>query len=258
MSLYVDEIFYGLQGEGNRMGFPSVFIRTGGCNLTCAGFGCKFTMPDGEVITGCDTIHAVNQKFRVMWTEYFSFKELVAKAIELIPKELAYNEERVDIVFTGGEPLLHHKSDVMVDAVTYFISRGHRVWFETNGTIDVDFNKFPIYKYCSMSMSVKMSDSGEPKNKRWKPKVVDSYIKNCFEAYFKFVLSKKSLVQEAHEIMEFLSMVPSYAPVYCMPLGSTQDEINENAYDVYEYACANGLRYTDRLHIRIHNDKRGV
>jgi len=35
MSLPIDEIFPALQGEGERMGVPCVFVRTGGCNLRC-------------------------------------------------------------------------------------------------------------------------------------------------------------------------------------------------------------------------------
>lgn len=260
MNLPVDEIFYGLQGEGNRMGFPSVFIRTGGCNLTCKGFGCEITAPSGEVITGCDTIHAVNVKhFSHLWEHYNSFQQLVETVMDLLPKALEHNEtERADIVFTGGEPLIHHKNPVMVDTVSYFISRGHKVFFETNGTVEIDFSAFPIYKRCSMSMSVKMSASGEPIQKRWKEGVVDEYISNTEGSYFKFVLSKGSIENEAREIFDFLQGVPSYAPVYCMPLGENWEQVRENAFDVYEFASANGFRYSDRLHIRIHNDKRGV
>jgi organic radical activating enzyme len=260
-NLLIDEIFYGLQGEGNRMGFPSIFIRTGGCNLTCKGFNCFLESPKvpGVMIKGCDTIHAVNMEhFKHTWKSYVDFRDVVAEVLMLIPQKLAYNEERVDIVFTGGEPLLQHKKTVMVDVVKYFISRGHKVWFETNGTIGINFEEFPIYKEVSMSMSVKMSASGEEERKRWKPNVVDNYIRNTKDSYFKFVLSKKSITSETKEIFEFLSKVASYGAVYCMPLGSTQEEIRENAYAVYEYALANGLRYSDRLHIRIHNDLRGV
>jgi len=41
MKIKVAEIFYSLQGEGRWAGVPSVFLRTFGCNFTCAGFGCK-------------------------------------------------------------------------------------------------------------------------------------------------------------------------------------------------------------------------
>ena len=259
--IYIDEIFYGLQGEGDRMGYPSIFIRTGGCNLTCEGFGCSMESQKkpGFFVKGCDTIHAVNaEHFKHTWTPYEYFKDLTADVTVKIPATLAYNEDRVDIIFTGGEPLLWYKNPVMVDAVRYFISRGHKVWFETNGTIPVDFDKFPIYKQCSFSISVKMSASGEPKRKRWKPRHVDNYLLNTKGSYFKFVLSNKSLKEEADEIFEYLDQIPTYATVFCMPLGEIETEVSENAQAVYEFALVNGFKYSDRLHIRIYGKLRGV
>ena len=41
----VAELFYSLQGEGQYLGTPSVFLRTFGCNFKCAGFG----MPRSEL-----------------------------------------------------------------------------------------------------------------------------------------------------------------------------------------------------------------
>jgi organic radical activating enzyme len=254
MNLFVDEIFYGLQGEGNRMGFPSIFIRLARCNLKCEGFGCEATAPDGTIVKGCDTIHAVSPKFRETWEKYVDWHDLTEAIGYQFPEEMAYNEEQVDIIFTGGEPLLFHDNPILINTVKFYLSRGHRVWFETNATIPVDFNEFPIYKKCSMSMSVKMMDSGEPVYKRWKPEVAESYISNTENSYFKFVVGPESF----DSIFTFLDEIPSYAPVYLMPKGATFDELKENAFDVYEFASEHGLRYSDRLHIRIHNDKRGV
>lgn len=257
----IDEIFGpALQGEGKQMGVPSVFIRTGGCTLKCEGFGCAVKSPlDDSEIKGCDSIHAVNAKhFKHTWTNYSNFQDVV-NDIELCFGEWMdkYNE-KIDIIFTGGEPTLHHKDDVMIQTIEYYISRGHRVWFETNGTVDINFDLYPIYKKVNFSISVKMSNSGEPIHKRWKPEVVNNYIRNTNDSYFKFVLNKEQCISGGEEILEFLSQVPTFGLIYCMPQGEITKEIQENAKYVYEFCLKNGFRYSDRLHIRIYEDKRAV
>jgi len=271
MSVSIDEIFGDeiinnkvrgtLQGEGIRMGVPSIFIRTGGCNLTCSGFGCTTISPKDNktVITGCDSIHAVNAKhFKHTWTYYDTAQELIDAILKHYVVRSEGSSEKPDLVFTGGEPLLHHTDPVMIGALEYFVSRGHKIYFETNGTQYIDFDKYSIYKEVSFSMSVKMSSSGEDKNKRWKPEVVNEYLRNTKGSYFKFVLSAESLKEQTNEVFDFLHQVPTFGTVYCMPLGETQDELQKNSQAVYEFASENGFRYSDRLHIRVYNDLRGV
>lgn len=250
-----------IQGEGARMGVPSIFIRTGGCNLTCAGFGCSKVSPvdNKTVIKGCDSIQAVNAKhFKHTWNYFDTASELVKEILEHYMIRPEGNSEKPDLVFTGGEPLLHHADPVLIGALEYFVSRGHKVWFETNGTIFIDFEKHPIYKKVSFSMSVKMSASGEDKNKRWKADVVNQYLLNTNDSYFKFVLSEKSIATETSEVFEFLNQVPTFGIVYCMPLGETAGEVQSNSKAVYEFAALHGFRYSDRLHIRIYDDMPGV
>ncbi len=246
------------------MGVPSIFVRTGGCNLTCSGFGCTMTsaLDNKTEILGCDSIHAVNAKhFKHTWTYYDTANELIESIIKVLPSANATakgNAELPDIVFTGGEPLMHHRDEVLVGTLEFFISRGYKVFFETNGTVDIDFNKFDIYKNVSFSMSVKMSASGEEPHKRWKPEVVNNYLKYTNNSYFKFVLSADSIEHEQNEIFEFLEQVPTFGVVYVMPKGETAKEVKENAKAVYEFAVDNCLRYSDRLHIRIYDSLRGV
>lgn len=257
MSVPIVECFKALQGEGLSMGVPSVFVRTGGCTLTCGGFGCKeVSAKDNEtIITGCDSIHAVNTThFKHTWTYYKNFMELVQRIENEFNDDSKYNEKQ-DIVFTGGEPLLHHKDEVLLSTIEYFVSRGHRIWFETNGTVHVDFDRYPIYRKVNFTISVKMKDSGELEEKRWYPNIVNNYIKNTSKSYFKFVLSKKQIDSNSEdEIMLFLKKVPSFAVVYIMPLGETAENLNTNAKAVYEYALRNGFRYSDRIHIRMYDD----
>ena len=53
------EYFSSIQGEGKFQGKNAFFIRLGGCNLKCVGFGCSLRSPKtGEMLLGCDTIRA--------------------------------------------------------------------------------------------------------------------------------------------------------------------------------------------------------
>lgn len=83
------EIFYSIQGEGKYIGHPSVFIRVGGCNLTCPSFSSH----------GCDSFYAVDKKYKSSW-KMMSIAEIIAE-IEKYPK--------ADIVLTGGEPTLYYQ-----------------------------------------------------------------------------------------------------------------------------------------------------
>jgi 7-carboxy-7-deazaguanine synthase len=101
--LWIQEVFYTLQGEGPFFGQPSVFIRLGGCNLRC--FWCD---TDFESST---------------WKP--SLEELTAKVEQLRPQGCDL------IVLTGGEPFRQN----IVPLVNRCLARGWRVQIETNGTL---------------------------------------------------------------------------------------------------------------------------
>ena len=77
----INEIFYSLQGEGARVGQPTVFIRLTGCDLSC-GF--------------CDT-------------EFVSGKEITTD--ELLARVKQYPAKW--ITWTGGEPMLQLNEGVV-------------------------------------------------------------------------------------------------------------------------------------------------
>lgn len=105
MKIKISEIFYSLQGEGARIGTPTVFIRTSGCKAknACYSLGIK-----------CDT-------------EFESGKEMT---IEEIHQWLINNAQQCkEITWTGGEPL-----DQLTDEITaYFKENGYFQAIETSG-----------------------------------------------------------------------------------------------------------------------------
>lgn len=103
--LKVSEIFYSLQGEGARIGTPTIFIRLQGCKtkFACAANGIK-----------CDT-------------EFESGKEFTIEEIELWIENNA--KQCKEITWTGGEPL----DQLTEEIVAYFKEKGFYQAIETSG-----------------------------------------------------------------------------------------------------------------------------
>jgi len=59
------------------------------------------------------------------------------------------------------------------------------------------------------------------------------------------------------EIKDILSKLPN-VEVFLMPQGDSNDEIVKNSLYVIELCVKYGYKYSDRLHIRIWDNKRGV
>lgn len=95
----INEIFYSLQGEGHHTGYPSVFIRFSGCNLSCPF--CDTRHNNGILMSDNDIIRAVNL-YKADW-----------------------------IVLTGGEPSLW-----IDESFIRVLKRatGKKIAIETNGT----------------------------------------------------------------------------------------------------------------------------
>ena len=158
------------------------------------------------------------------------------------------------IVITGGEPLLHHKEALFYEFVCELLARGHAVHFETNGTILVDFEKFPAYKNCVFAISPKLSNSAEPRERRLSFAALRSLRQNAKDSFYKFVISPEFDAQP--EISEILAACGG--EVYCMPCGADRRELESGAQFCVDFCLKNGYNYSDRLHIRIWGEKDGV
>lgn len=101
--LKINEIFFSIQGESSYVGFPTVFVRTSGCNLRC-GY--------------CDTTYA-----------YYSGK--LMSEDEIVAEVSKYGARYVCV--TGGEPLLQKN---VPSLLTRLCDLGYEVSLETSGSID--------------------------------------------------------------------------------------------------------------------------
>ena len=253
--LEINEIFGPtIQGEGKLVGTPSIFIRFGKCNFSCTGFGVIYETTSGIKKCACDSYYAVDKEFKDTWTKYQSYNDIVAEVDNLIS---TYNYNyKIDIVITGGEPLLYWNKKEFQKLLKHYIENGHKVTIETNASLNINF-EFDYQKEILFSMSVKLSNSLEPLNKRINKNTLVKILENTKDSYMKFVIGKDFLNKAKAEIIEILKDIPK-CEVYLMPLGDTADEINKNCEDVINMAIENGFKYCDRLHIRVWNNKRGV
>jgi len=96
------EIFHSVQGEGYHTGTPSIFIRFGGCNLSCEWCDTDFSKWDKMTIS--EIMNVLNQ----------------------------WSSKR--IIYTGGEPAMQ-KLRPLSDELH---SKGYDIAIETNGTIELE------------------------------------------------------------------------------------------------------------------------
>jgi organic radical activating enzyme len=247
MKLYLVEHFFSVQGEGRYMGSPSIFLRFGGCNLRCPCFGESWYK--GQRILGCDTVRATNHKlFKDCWEEVTDSKYLI-NIIESYLKDISY---KPDIVLTGGEPMIHSENKIFYEMIEWLVEYNFRTTVETNSTIAPVFDEFLAYKSVTFAMAVKLSNSGEPKERRIVPEVINRLAKEGRDSFFKFTLDKEIIGKDAY--LQIEEICREYKnEIYCMPLGDNIKDLQLNALSTAEFCLKHGYNYSDRLHVRLWN-----
>ena len=253
--LEINEIFGPtIQGEGKLVGTPSVFIRFGKCNFNCVGFEVEYETPSGVKKCGCDSFYAVDKEFKDSWTNYKSYEEIV-KEVDTLTKQSS-SLYKMDIVITGGEPLLYWNKEEFQKLLKHYIEEGHQVTIETNASLNLNFD-YEYQEKIIFSMSVKLSNSLESLKKRINYETLNKILTKTKDSYLKFVIDTNILENAKNEIETILENIPK-TQVYLMPLGDTAESINENCEEVIQMAIDYGYIYCDRLHIRVWDNKRGV
>ena len=275
----VSELFYSLQGEGRFVGVPSVFLRTYGCNFTCAGFGCKpgekSTGADdvAEVVhmynnflelplveTGCDSYASWHPAFKHL-SPTLTTEELVDQMLALTPNNMwaQNNGNDVHLVITGGEPLLGWQR-----AYGELLSHPRmqdlkNITFETNGTqpLSKDFKQFLTdnfwtygceNKEITFSVSAKLSASGEKWEDAICPEIVTEY-QSYGHTYLKFVVETQEHVDEAVLAVNAFRASGFKGLVYLMPQGGIVKPYEENKVNIANICLERGFNYSPRLHV---------
>ena len=224
----ISEIFYSIQGEGKLVGRPSLFVRFAGCNLRCIW---------------CDTIE--------VWRRGKPIP--IRNLLDTIGR---YSGRGIDIVFTGGEPLLHSK--VIIELVKAYREGFLYFQIETNGTIEPS-EELLSFDNVVFNVSPKLSNSGMPEGMRIVPPAMETLSRLSREgrAIFKFVVRGREDVEEA--IRNFVEPfeIPRQS-VYLMPLSSTREEFIERSPKIVELCKEFGFNFSPRLQLIIWNRRTGV
>ena len=129
-TIRINEIFYSIQGESSRIGFPTVFIRLTGCPMRC---------------TYCDTAYAFHQGNQ-------QEIDAIINQVQQYPTKF--------VTVTGGEPLAQKNC---LDLLDRLCDLDYEVSLETGGGIDIS----PVNAKVKIILDIKTPKSGEAENNFW-------------------------------------------------------------------------------------------
>ena len=230
--MFVSEIFYSIQGEGELTGVPSVFVRTSGCNLRCSWCDTKYTSwrPEGEQT---------------------SVDDIVARVLEH-PTNYC--------VLTGGEPMI---AKGIHELAAKLSSAGKHITIETAGTVP------PGGIRCDLaSLSPKLSNSTpnaasingwteRHERTRLQPEVIAQWIDEyCFQ--LKFVVVSQEDLEEIDSLMALVNRTVPASRILLMPEGIDAATIRGRDETLVDVCKRRGYRYCNRLQIELFGNTRGT
>jgi 7-carboxy-7-deazaguanine synthase len=248
--LPVVELYYCVQSEGSRAGFPTVAVRTTGCTHRC-WFG-----EGGWCDSWYTSIHPEKGGF--------TFNDIIKMY-----------DERPDVkemMLTGGSPTMHPD---LVNELTHFANeRGIIITMETEGShfIETDFPIGLISLSPKFSNSVPKLGVLTPKGATTDQKMIDLHnklrvnkeaIKQLMEYHtnyhFKPVCNPDEMPEIWEEIEAFrVEMNIPKNKTWIMPPGDNREELIRVYPMVFDFCTNNGYNFTGREHIIAFDTKRGV
>ena len=288
-TLRYSEAFYSVQGEGNFIGTPSVFLRSFGCNLRCQGFGLTRGTPkkkmSDEVValldngvldrvskfedlpmvrTGCDTYASIYPEFKKYMMDR-SVDQVVEHILSLTPenKWQMDNGQDIHFILTGGEPLLwqrfwlnlfEHPRMQDLRNLTVETNTTHQLQPQFAEYLSTQ-DRFQVTWACSPKLTV----SAELWKNAIRPEIARSYLDiDKSKMYLKFVVADDVDIDDVHKAVKEFSDGGVDVPVYVMPVGGCKEEYGENKVNVAELALAKGWRYSPRLQVELFGNSWGT
>ncbi len=239
------EIFYSVQGEGKNIGRPRVFVRLSGCNLHCVWCDTAYTWNwQGTPFHHVKDLPGHPNKFD-------SKRDMIKRDVAEVAAAVS-NFNAPGVVITGGEPLMQQGAIVqLADALR--TTRPHAIEIETNGSIAP--SAALIEEVDLFMVSPKLPHSGNAPELALKPETLTIFA-GLDSAIFKFV------AREPADVALVAELAAKYAidreRIYIMPEGTTSADLIARGSDLIASVLENGFNYTDRLHIHLWGERRGV
>ena len=244
--MFINEIFYSIQGEGLLAGVPSVFIRLAGCPLHCTWCDTKYAWDPnaGDDLTIPQIIERI---------ENLKLPPPTHQKINKINSAVSAVKSRF-VVLTGGEPMANPQLAQLAKALN---EQGKHITIETAGVAYI-----PRLACDLLSISPKTSNSGTksppacPEQSRR-----DAFftIKQLIEHYpyqLKFVVDSPNDLFEIQQIVKSLGDF-DLTRVMLMPQAKTRDDLIAKSPMVAELCKNTGYVFCNRLQIFLYNARRG-
>jgi len=231
ISMLISEIFGPtIQGEGYHIGYPTVFVRTGGCDYRC---------------NWCDTLYAVDPKYKKDWIEMTD--EDIMQRVKSLSKNIP-----MLVTFSGGNPAIYDLSKV----IKLGKKDGYTFTIETQGSIPRKwFNNLDF-----ITFSPKPPSSGMVTN--WdKLSESISYIDNKKKISIKIVVKDEKDYQYALEVFNRFPEIEKYiTPCNETPGNPDFDSLFKKMREVIDKVLNDGrydITILPQLHVLLWGNKRG-
>lgn len=232
-----DKVFYTIEGEGEHVGKPSVFMRMSMCNLTCVGFASE------DSPNGCDSYISWSVKNKMTFAEIFQMMES--------NNYIEHLKCGAILKLTGGEPLIQQKQLLkFIDAIHEKYEFIPIIDFETNATIVPD-ERWVSEFAATFTTSPKLTTNGDPEEKTYKPEVLKWHVEN--RSGFKFVITSDRDIEEIWRkyVGDKEGINVPQDRIWFMPCCGSREEHVERAAAVAEYAKAMHVNFSPRLQLII-------
>jgi 7-carboxy-7-deazaguanine synthase len=250
--MFINEIFYSIQGEGLLTGIPSVFIRLAGCPLRCRWCDTQYAQ---NPASGNDlTIPQIIDKVENLKPSPTERKNKINSAVSAsLRRDSAkgsafFAVKTRHVVLTGGEPMTSPQLPALAKTLKKL---GKHITIETAGL------KFVSGLACDlMSISPKTSNSGLKFKKGARPFTPIKRLINNYPYQLKFVVVTPADLPEIQKAIASLGNVDP-ARVLLMPQARTRDELLARSPVVAELCKQTGYTFCTRLQILLFDGQKG-